>query len=255
MGSPAAEPGRFAVERQHEVTLTQPFRLACTPVPQSQWTLVKGGNPSRFTEDGDRRPVENVTWYSAVEFCNRLSQIEGLRPCYSGSDADIRWDPSANGYRLPTEAEWEYAARAGTSTPFFTGDCLTTEAGNFNGTYPMPGCASGVHRRETLPVASFAPNAWGLHDMSGTVWEWVWDAYRRFLPRPEVDPRGPDPASLFRRSKPPTRVIRGGSWATKERWCRSACRSFCAPDSYVQPEVKGFPKGCIGFRVARSIVG
>ncbi len=249
MGSPFSEPGRVLAEQRHEVTLTRAFRLAATPVTQSQWALVMGDNPSRFSTGGEDRPVENVTWYDAVRFCNRLNRLEGLTPCYSGTDASTRWDPDARGYRLPSEAEWEYAARAGTTTPFHTGDCLTTDAGNFNGRYPMEGCARGLDRREPLPVATFPPNPWGLYDMHGTVWEWVWDVYRSHGPGPATDPTGPEPTSVRGHTK---RIVRGGSWATMERWCRSAFRSFCPSNLYVMPEVERFPKGSIGFRVARS---
>ena len=159
------------------------------------------------------------------------------------SDDDLlKWlvtqNISANGYRLPTEAEWEYACRAGTKTPFNTGDNITTDQANYNGNLPYNGNPSGEYREKTTSVESFAPNKWGLYDMHGNVYEWCWDwygsAYYSTSPMPD-DPKGPDSGA--------SRVFRGGSYGSSASWVRSARRDSRNPDSRY---------GNVGLRVVRN---
>ncbi|GBC60255.1 hypothetical protein DENIS_1206 [Desulfonema ishimotonii] len=152
MGSPEDEPGRDDDETLHKITLTNGFYMQTTTVTQGQWKAVMGNNPSYFKECGDNCPVESVSWDDAQAFIVKLGQ--------SGSD----------GYRLPTEAEWEYACRAGTDTPFAFGKCLSTDQANYDGDYPLQGCPKGKYRKKPVPVASFDPNDFGLYDMHGNVW-------------------------------------------------------------------------------------
>ncbi len=161
MGSPPSEPQRWDDEQQHRVTLSKGFWLGVTPVTQAQWQAVMGSNPSHF--QGDDRPVEEVSWDDCQEFCKRLAERDGQR------------------YRLPTEAEWEYACRAGTTTPFHFGATLSTEQANYDGNYTYGEGKKGKYREETTPVGSFPANAWGLHDMHGNVWEWCQDWYGPYL--------------------------------------------------------------------------
>lgn len=133
MGSPESEMQRETDEVQHNVTVSN-FYIGRYEVTQKQYEEVMGENPSNFK--GDNLPVENVSWYDAIDFCNKLSQNEGLTPVYTIDGDNVGWDRSANGYRLPTEAEWEYAARAGTTTPFNTEDSISDEEANYYGHYP-----------------------------------------------------------------------------------------------------------------------
>jgi len=212
MGSPLGEEERDDDEIQHGVTLMRDFFLGVTPVTQAQWRTVMGSDPSSFK--GDDRPVENVSWEECQDFCKRLSQQDG-KP-----------------YRLPSEAEWEYACRAGTTTPFSFGATINTDQVNYNGDYPYGTGRKGVYREETTPAGSFPANAWGLFDMHGNVWEWCQDWYG---PCPESDikdPQGPNSGE--------SRVLRGGSWGGDATGCRAACRSRYAPRHRF---------GSIGFRV------
>jgi len=197
MGSPPGEEGRSGDELPHRVTLTRGFFLGASPVTQGQWMAVMGHNPSRFR--GENRPVESVSWEDCEEFCKKLSRLDG------------------KSYRLPTEAEWEYACRAGTTGPFSFGATLSTEQANYDGTYIYNGGKKGSYRRTTTPIGSFPPNAWGLCDMHGNVWEWCADWYGEYPDRDVTDPTGPDSGE--------DRVQRGGSWVYGPRGARSACRS------------------------------
>ncbi len=204
MGSPSNEPGRSSNETQHQVTLTQGYYLQTTEVTQGQWKAVMGSNPSNFKNCGDDCPVENISWNDCQSFIQKLNRLAG-----------------GDRYRLPTEAEWEYAARAGTTTPFAFGDCLSTDEANYNGNYPLSGCSKGEYRKMTVRTGSLSANAWGLHDMHGNVWEWCQDWYGDYPSGSVTDPTGPSSGSL--------RVLRGGGWICIARYCRSADRSGNTP--------------------------
>jgi len=191
MGSPDDEPERDDDETMHEVILTQGFYMQTTPVTQLQWEKVMGSNPSEFKGD-PRRPVENVSWNDAKAYINKLHQRnDGHR------------------YRLPTEAEWEYACRAGTTTPFAFGDNITPDQANYD-------------QKKTTPVGIFEPNDWGLYDMHGNVWEWCQDCYGAYLPRSVEDPTGAESGD--------SRVLRGGCRGYGAGRCRSALRDRFIPD-------------------------
>ncbi|MGE5243202.1 MAG: formylglycine-generating enzyme family protein [Betaproteobacteria bacterium] len=215
MGSPTAEFGRGIDEVQHEVTITRPFFLGRFEVTQHDWRAVMGANPSHFG-GCERCPVERVNYFEVREFLARLN---------TGQREFV--------YRLPTEAEWEYGCRAGTTTPFNTGADLTAEQANYNGTFPYIGFRHGPNRERTTPVGSFAPNAWGLYDMHGNVWEWTADWYGPYPAGPAADPTGPRTGEK--------RVIRGGSWYFDANSARCALRYTHAPQD------RGFS---LGFRVA-----
>jgi formylglycine-generating enzyme len=236
MGSHHTEPQSRIDETRHRVVLKRPFRLATTEVTQALWSEIMGSNPGYFGDCPDC-PVENVSWYEAVEFCNALSVHHGLTPVYRITDTDPLWLPCADGYRLPTEAEWEYACRAGTLTPYSTGRCLPSEQANFNAYDPLAGCPDGMNRGETVEVGSFPANAWGLHDMHGNVLEWCWDWYGPRGPASVEDPRGPHAGDV--------KVIRGGSWYCPGNHCRSAFRAHVHPSTKIDH---------LGFRLARSVV-
>jgi formylglycine-generating enzyme required for sulfatase activity len=237
MGSPSSEPQRSINEGLHEVSITRPFYLAAHEVTQGQYQTVMGKAPSHFTHHGrgnayvkfiseddlKRFPVESVTWEDAVAFCRKLSEWPEEKRL-------------GRTYRLPTEAEWEYACRAGTSTPFHCGDRLSssTEA-NFCGHYPYNGAAKGPYLSRTAAVGSYKPNAWGLYDMHGNVAEWCSDWCDDYYAAksPKNDPRGPESGK--------ERCVRGGSWGHIGRDCRSATRLRFEPN-------KG--QNHVGFRVA-----
>ena len=232
MGSPVSETLMSDSDErpQHQVTLGG-FWIGKYEVTQGQYRAVMGTNPSYFKarthgENPAERPVECVSWYDALEFCNRLSEREGLTPYYTidktTSDPNNtntydthKWlvtrRASANGYRLPTEAQWEYACRAGTTTPFSTGGSITTDQANYNGD-------AGIYRERTIPVGTFEANPWGLHDMHGNVWEWCWDWYGSSYYSSDAA-AGPDPVGPVSGSN---RVWRGGSWGSVGQSLRSA---------------------------------
>jgi formylglycine-generating enzyme required for sulfatase activity len=216
------------------VTINSSFMLGKTEVTQGQWRRIMGDNPSWFRYCGDNCPVEQVTWFDAVNFCNKLSDLEGATRCYLVDGNSIKWDEECTGYRLPTEAEWEYAARAGTTTEFSTGDCLSTEQANYNGNLPNDVCPGGDYRKTTLNVDSFKPNAWGLYNMHGNVLEWVWDWKANFSTNSVEDPKGP--RSGF------TRIYRGGGWNKSAESCRSSQRFFFVPE---------WCDSAVGFRLAK----
>jgi|GEM_PF-1940628 len=203
MGSPPDEPGRFDDEILHKVTLTKGFYMQTTQVTQKQWQMIMGDNPSHFKNDKNC-PVEQISWDDAQEFIRKLNEKEGT-----------------DKYRLPTEAEWEYACRAGTTTPFHFGKCLSTDQANYNGNYPLEGCPKGEYRKKTVPVGSFAPNAWGLYEMHGNVWEWCHNWYGEYTADAATDPLGPSSGS--------GRVLRGGGWFNGARNCRTAARDNVTP--------------------------
>jgi formylglycine-generating enzyme len=188
------------------------YRLAVCPVTQARYTRVTGLRPS--TASGDRLPVEGVSWWDAVRFCNALSRLEGLTPAYlvHPDGEDVAWDTSAGGYRLPTEAEWEHACRAGTDGPRYGRlDEIAWYRDN-----------SGERIHD---VGGKRPNPWGLHDMLGNVWEWCWDVYD-----PEVYGG--------------YRVLRGGGWFDEHWSCRASVRRRSHPALRIDD---------VGFRVARSV--
>jgi formylglycine-generating enzyme required for sulfatase activity len=235
MGSPANEVDRDDDEIQRQVTVSS-FYMGKYEVTQKEYQEIMGTNPSIFK--GDNLPVENIRWYEAIEYCNKRSQKEGLTPAYSisgtGDNRTVTWNKNANGYRLPTEAEWEYACRAGTTTPFNTGNNITTRNANYDGNNPYNNNAKGEYRQKTTPVGSFAPNAWGLYDMHGNVWEWCWDWYGAYSSGAQTDPVGASSES--------GRVYRGGSWGSYADLVRSAYRSSNAPS---------YRYDSLGFRLVR----
>ncbi|MCB9546802.1 MAG: formylglycine-generating enzyme family protein [Myxococcales bacterium] len=221
MGSPADEVGRYEDEAARPVTLTAPLAMMQTEVTQGQWTALMGSNPSLFKVCGPTCPVEQVSWLDAVGYANALSKKEGLPACYAvdGGRADVA--QGCAGYRLPTEAEWEYAARAG-----------TTDARH--------GAVAGVawfdknSGGKTHPVAQKQPNAWGLYDMLGNVLEWTGDWHAGDDAKPGPDPSGPPGGQI--------RVIRGGSWVSDARRVRAAVRDGWEPGNRVR---------FLGFRLVR----
>jgi len=231
MGSPANEPERGNDETQHQVTVSS-FYMGKYEVTQKEYMEIMGTNPSNFK--GDNLPVEKVSWYDAVEYCNKRSQKEGLTPAYTKNGDNVTWNRNANGYRLPTEAEWEYACRVGTTTPFITGNNITTKQANYDGTEPYNNNAMGEDREKTTPVGSFAPNAWGLYDMHGNVWEWCWDWYGDYPTGTQTDP--------VRAVSGAKRVARGGSWSHSAADVRSAIRGDITPS---------FRGSAVGFRLVR----
>jgi formylglycine-generating enzyme required for sulfatase activity len=212
MGSPTNEPERSDSELQHKVTLTHGYWLADSACTQALWLAVTGGNPSRFQENTNN-PVENVSWDDVQAFIQRLNQS---RPGLLA--------------RLPSEAEWEYACRAGTTTPFSFGDNITTEQVNYNGDYPYAGAAKGEYRKKTVAVKSLSANPWGLYEMHGNVWEWCADWFGEYEQAAVIDPPGPTEGSY--------RVLRGGSWYVRARITRSAYRS--RSDSDGRYDLNGF---------------
>jgi formylglycine-generating enzyme required for sulfatase activity len=235
MGSPEDELGRFGEETQHRVTVTRAFALKATEVTQAEWRAVMGTDPSGFADCGETCPVEMVSWFDAVDYVNRVSDAEGLPRCYA-DDADRTFAGlDCTGYRLPTEAEWEYAARAGTQTAFHTG--VNTQTGcNDDPNLNLAGWYCGNSGDTTHPVGQKQVNAWGLYDMHGNVWEWVHDWYGDYPAGDVVDPLGA--AAGF------NRVVRGGSWDTDALFARAASRSGLNPD---------FRFNYYGFRPARSL--
>jgi len=204
MGSPADEQDREGDEGpQHRVRITRGFHMGVCEVTQEQYEAVMGENPSNFK--GSDLPVEQVSWADAVEFCKRLSEKCG------------------SAVRLPTEAEWEYACRAGTTTPFSFGETIYTDQANYDGDFAYGNGRPGEDRQKTTPVGSFQANAFGLHDMHGNVWEWCGDWYdaASYAESPTSDPQGPAAGEF--------RVIRGGSWSGSPNFCRSADRAWLDP--------------------------
>ncbi len=221
MGSASGESDERPV---HTVRISKPFYISKYEVTQKEWREVMGKNPSRFK--GDNLPVENVSWYDAVEYCNALSRKEGLKQVYTGSGENIICDFSANGYRLPTEAEWEYAARGGNKSKGY----------KYSGSNSVGdvGWGDGSDGR-SYPVGKKRPNELGIYDMSGNVWEWCWDWYGDHTSGSVTDPRG--------RSSGSYRVKRGGSQGFRDDTLRTAYRSYNEPSNWVYT---------IGFRPVRT---
>jgi len=221
MGAAKEEKGQrpwLGKETQHRVTLSKGFWLADTTVDQEMWHAVMGVSPSGFV--GDRHPVERISWHHAQTFVQRLNRrISDLHT------------------RLPSEAEWEYACRAGTTSPFSFGPDISSELVNYNGKYPY--CPAGqeeMYRKRTVAVKRFSCNTWGLYEMHGNVQEWCQDYWQPDLgPQPAVDPQGP--------KKGTCRIVRGGSWVSDACFVRSACRDRYPPD---------YCFGSVGMRLAIS---
>jgi uncharacterized protein (TIGR02996 family) len=233
MGAPAGETGHFPNETpRHEVTLTRPFYLGLYPVTQHDYETVLGTNPSHFRSGNGGRPnhpVEDVTWEDAVRFCEELSAQPEERA-------------AGRVYRLPTEAEWEHACRAGTTTPFSWGSSAWSAQANFSGQHPYGGAPTGPYLGRTSPVGSYPPNAFGLYDLHGNVWEWCNDWYDKdyYEKSPCEDPPGS--------RKGNTHVLRGGSWYIVGRGIRCAERCYTS-------EAPVTHAGTIGFRVAMTLRG
>jgi uncharacterized protein (TIGR02996 family) len=202
MGCPQKEKGYYK-EEQHRVTLTQGFWLAACLVTQAQWRAVLGDDSSNVKAND--LPVDRVSWDDCMAFCARLGEMTGAR------------------FRLPTEAQWEYACRAGTTTPFFSGETISTEQANYDGGVIYGQGEKGVYRKQTTPVSSFPPNAWGLFDMHGNLYEWCHDWWGDYSTDDQQDPEGSTSGE--------TRVLRGGSWFLGPWFCRSAYRATNAPDN------------------------
>ena len=225
MGSPDTENWRIDDEIQHEV-IVSPFFMDPYESTQSEYVRLMGENPSSFT--GDDLPVESISWLDAVRYANAKSTDAGFTPVYVITEDSVTWDLSADGYRLPTEAEWEYACRAGTTTPFNTERSLSAAEANFYGHYPYEieenyfnnsvlEAKPGEYRQTTVDVGSFEPNAWGFYNMHGNVNEWCWDYYGAYDPEAADNPVGP--ASGTRH------VYRGGGWNDFAKNMRSAYRA------------------------------
>ena len=254
MGSPAGEMGRDNDELQHEVTLTRGFEIAEIEVTQSLYVTIMETNPSFFS--GFSRPVETVTWYDAVAFCNAYSTHDGLTPVYEitgevyNADgniiaANVTWSHSADGYRLPTEAEWEYACRAGSAEALANGPLTEPQCGldpnlDLIGWYCGNSEIAGTARVQGVATQE-ETNEFGLYDMHGNVWEWCWDVYAPYDGEAQTDPVGPDEGVVS-----DAHVRRGGSWFYFARDCRSASRDGFLPNS---------ADNTVGFRVARTVIG
>ena len=214
MGSPESELGRDDAEAQHQVTLTSGFYISDHEVTQAEWEALIGNNPSQKNNGTcPTCPVERVNWHDAIAYANALSDKDGFTRCYSGSGDNIRWDESCKGYRLPTEAEWEYAARAGHSTKY---------AGS--NSPPAVAWYRDNSGRKTHPGAEKKANAWGIYDMTGNVHEWVWD-WRNPSSGNVTDPKGPSSGAIN-----VSRIIRGGSWFATVSYMRVASRNTNTPD-------------------------
>ncbi len=231
MGSPKSEDWRSNDEILHKVRVAS-FYMAKFEVTQKEWREITGKNPSNFT--GDKLPVESVTWLEAIEFCNALSRRDGRTPVYAITDGGktVTWNRSANGYRLPTEAEWEYAARAGSTTPFYSRKVPGADDVNFYGHYPYQieqnyfndsvlETRPGLYRAKTVDVESFKPNPNGLYDIYGNVGEWCFDYYDEYVVATDnasvTNPTGASEGSR--------RVYRGGGWNDFGKNLRSAYRA------------------------------
>ena len=202
MGSPKAEKERKPDEIQHKVTLSKGFYLGVYAVTQEEWQEVMGNNPSQYKGE-ENLPVEMVSWDDCQQFIKNLRETDKIP------------------YRLPTEAEWEYACRAGTTTPFHVGETIFTNQANYDGALAYGNGKQGLSRARTTPVGRFPANAWELHDMHGNVYQWCQDWYGEYPQKDVLDPPGPE--------KGERRVLRGGSWLNYPPNCRSAFRYASEP--------------------------
>ena len=225
MGSPENELGRDDDETRHTVALTGGYWIGETEVTQAQWNRVMGRNPSHHSDCGDDCPVEMVSWFDIVRFVNILSLLEGVPECYEVDGERVTFRGlDCRGFRLPTEAEWENAARAKTTTPYYFGSDVSELVDH--------AWLSDNSRMSPHPVSQKKPNPWGLFDIYGNVWEWCHDSYEAY-PEQAQDPLGPETGSY--------RVLRGGSFDFSRDFLRGAARYYIGPE---------FESSYFGFRVA-----
>jgi formylglycine-generating enzyme required for sulfatase activity len=267
MGSPPDELGRFSNETQHQVTLTHDFEISVDDTVQSQFATLMGWNPSNFTGCGGDCPVEKINWWDALAYADQLTLAKGQTPCYvlasvvctDGANAGADYMACENakhggissanwglqgvtsvydctGYRLPTEAEWEYAIRAGTTTAFYSGPITQLYCSPRDPNLDPIAWYCGNDGTTTMAVGQKLPNAWGLYDMSGNVWQWIWDWYGPYSGN-VVDPEGPASGK--------SRVLRGGGWSDGAEFCRSAMRGY--------DDIPGTRGNNLGFRLVRSL--
>jgi len=231
MGSPKKESGRWSkgnAENLRDITI-ESFYIAKYEVSQKDYFLVVKNE--KYPTENEFLPIYNISWFEAIKFCNRLSELHGLEPAYiiffdrilddtfvNSKRKLVQWNKKASGYRLPTSAEWECAIRAGTKTPYYTGETLHENQANYNPGYPRN------NNNKIMQVGSYPPNPWGLYDMAGNVWEWCWDWYEEWLPSTG-------------------KILRGGSFLSPVNELRSASLSCSPADS----------KGNYGFRLARNV--
>ena len=229
--------------RPHPVSVSG-YWIGETEVTQAQWTAVMGANPSEVGGGiGEELPVQNVTWNQVIGFLNRLSESRQYTPCYAYLEDQWQWNHECDGFRLPTEAEWEYAARAGTTTDYPHGNDMNVlcrygnvsdrTAKRVHASWPSVRCDD--HSLHLAPVRTLAPNPWRLYDMHGNAAEWGWDRYSAYPAGPAIDPTGPD--------KGKNRVVRGGSYITNADGARSSSRGVLSPRQ---------KNGRTGLRIARS---
>ncbi|NES69184.1 MAG: SUMF1/EgtB/PvdO family nonheme iron enzyme [Okeania sp. SIO2D1] len=204
MGSPENEAGRLDSEGPQHKVILEPFYMSKYPITQNQYKAIMGQNPSEFK--GRNRPIECVSWYDATDFCQRLSKKTGKN------------------YRLPSESQWEYACRAGTTTQFYFGETITTDLVNYNGNYTYGNAPRGKYREQTTDVGNFPPNAFGLYDMHGNVWEWCADDWHENYEDAPTD--GSAWLKNDKKKNSTVTVLRGGSWIGIPYICRSAYRDF-----------------------------
>ncbi len=235
-GSPLAEDGRRANERPHTVHIRHTIYMAATETTQQQYEEIMGANPSSVREGREHTPVDSMTFGEAVTFCNRLSEREGLEPVYEQEGNVWVAYHERNGYRLPLEAEWEYAARATTEDAFYTGPIEPRSQGRRN--LWRAAWYSDTSRGRPREVGQREPNGWGLYDILGNVWEWCWDWYADYPLTSDFDLRGPERSNQGR-------VIRGGGWYDRKERCRVAYRRFHFPAE---------PLNILGFRVVRTVI-
>jgi len=219
MGSPENETCRASDEIQHTVSLTQGYYLQTTEVTQGQWKAVMGNNPSSFSNCGDDCPVEQISWEDAQKFIQKINLHEKF-----------------NWYHLPTEAQWEYACRAGSTTALANGVLVETEC-SYDTNLNEVGWYCGNANTKTYPVAQKKANAWGLFDMHGNVFEWCQDWYGDYPTNSVTDPLGPSVGS--------SRLLRGGSWSSEARFCRSSRRGSSNPN---------YRGSGVGLRLLRTII-